>query len=243
MDRVLAQNSDHALETLRGVWELHPDEEYRRDQSHWLGHGRWTPQAWSALGEAVRSRTLDLLRTTGWQVTDDPHLRILEWGPGGGANLVALSPFARALIGVEISTKNLEECAKQLDRIGHVDFLPIELAGPPATVATELGQPIDVFVSQFVFHVLPSRDYGREVLRTAFAIMRPGAVGYVQIRFDDGTPRYRSRPVSSYATSHTFATSWPVTEFWAELEATGFSPIKIANLNLRANFASFYFQK
>ena len=65
------------------VWESHDDEQYRQDQSHWRGVGRWDEQKWAELGHAVMQRMEELHHAAGreWNAADAPVL--LEWGPGG----------------------------------------------------------------------------------------------------------------------------------------------------------------
>lgn len=166
----------------------------------------------------------------------------MEWGSGGGANLVDLVPYAANLYAVDVSTKNLEESCRQVRAVGG-NCLPVQVAERPADVAAAVLAPLDVFFSSAVFHLLPSKPYAAGVVRTAFSTMKPGALGYIQIRYDDGNPKYAPRGASRYRTDHVYAMSWGLAEFWGELMNAGFSPIKIANLNTTANFAAFYFRK
>lgn len=167
----------------------------------------------------------------------------MEWGSGGGANLAAVAPYATTLYAVDVSRKNLDETCRQIEGLGEVSCTPLPVDERPADVAAHVSEPLDLFFSSGVFHQLPSKDYASAVLRTAFAIMKPGALGYIRIRFDDGNPKFAPQGAHRYREHHVFAMSWDLTEFWAELKSAGFKLVKIANLETRFNFIAFYFQK
>jgi SAM-dependent methyltransferase len=224
------------------VWERHPDEAYRRDISHWRGEGRWTQERWLALGKVTNRRLNDLFRAVRRRMADAAGRVVLEWGPGGGANVFALADWASLIYGVDISQANLDECM----RIDHETraglFRPILLSSAePAAATAQLERPVDVFISTAVFQHFPSKDYGRQVLDAVRGVMASDGLGYVQIRYDDGTPKYQPKPLSEYRRSHMTATSYGLAEFWNLLVDARFAPIKIANLNTRLNYASFYF--
>ena len=222
------------------VWESHEDEHYRQDQSHWRGVGRWDDQTWTELGQGMVQHVEDLYRTAGrpWPA-ERPVL--LEWGPGGGANLHAMADRAGTMYGVDISVKNLEETGRVLAELPGSAFVPVLLDGEPDTVAASIDQPVDLFVSTAVFQHFPSRDYGAEVLRTMREVMAPGGLGYVQIRYDDGTERYRPKSVTEYRERHITATSYPLSDFWQLLHDAGFRPLAMSNLNTAINYAGFSF--
>jgi hypothetical protein len=94
-----------------------------------------------------------------------------------------------------------------------------------------------------VFQHFPSKDYGLDVLAVACEIMKPGGLGYIQIRYDDGNPKYAPKNVADYGRQHLFATSYALSEFWSALDDAGLQPLKIANLNTAVNYAAFYFKK
>lgn len=93
---------------------------------------------------------------------DGCHERLLEWGPGGGANLLAFAGSSRRLYGADISTKNLAECASVLAELDpSPEFRPILVGDDPTTVADAFDEPIDVFVSTAVFQHFPMRSTAR----------------------------------------------------------------------------------
>jgi hypothetical protein len=223
------------------VWEKHDDEQYRQDQSHWRGIGRWNEEKWTELGQGTAQRLAELYHAADreWS-TDEPPV-LLEWGPGGGANLHAVADRASTMYGVDISAKNLEETERVLAEVAGSQFVPILLDGEPSTVVGSIDRPVDLFFSTAVFQHFPSQEYGGQVLRTMRQVMAPGGLGYVQIRFDDGTERYRPKSLAEYRERHITATSYSLSAFWDLLRDSGFVPLKIAHVNTAVNYAGFYF--
>jgi hypothetical protein len=220
------------------VWDGHPDEDYRRDMSHWRGHGRWPDEKWAAIGAATLRSIRRAATTLGRDVPTGP---LLEWGPGGGANLVACAGISQRLYGADISTKNLAECARVLAELDpSPEFRPILVGDDPTAVAAAIDEPIEVFVSTAVFQHFPTREYGGEVLRTVAGVLAPGALGCVQIRYDNGTPKYLQKQDDYFARHVTF-TSYPLDEFWDLIKSVGLQPLDISGLNGKVNYATFSF--
>jgi hypothetical protein len=223
------------------VWESHEDEVYRQDQSHWRGVGRWNHQRWTELGQAVVQRVADLHHAARREWDPDDRPVLLEWGPGGGANLHALAGRVGTMYGVDISAKNLEETTRVLGEIPHHGFVPVLLDGDPDTVVAAIDRPVDLFLSTAVFQHFPSPEYGAEVLRAVREVMAPGGLGYIQIRYDDGTERYRPKSVAEYRKRHITATSYSFSAFWNLLDDSGFRPLAIDSVNTAINYAGFSF--
>ena len=226
---------------ISAVWDLHDDEEYRQDQSHWRGVGRWSDETWESIGAETWRRVNDLYRTAGRTYPDDILPVVLEWGPGGGSNLYRFADHARVLYGVDIAAKNLGETGRVLSEKGPYDYRPILLEGDPSSITDEVTEPVDLFISTSVFQHFPSQDYGVEVLRVMRALMAPRGLAYVQIRFDNGNPVFAPKEAASYREQHITATSYELSAFWDTLVALGFVPLKIANVNTKSNYAGFYF--
>lgn len=170
----------------------------------------------------------------------------LDWGAGGGAGLIALAQTARTVFAVDIASRNLAETRRQVEAIadgGRPRLTTLELGPDPLDVADSINEPLDVFVSHATFPHLPSREYGERVLRVAHAAMRPGGVAYVQMRFDDGRPRFAAKPLTEFDVGYMRMTSWPLTDFWDMLSAIGFEVSAVGNVNSSANLAGFYFRK
>ncbi|KJF70185.1 class I SAM-dependent methyltransferase [Agrobacterium arsenijevicii] len=225
------------------VWERYEDEEWRQDQSHWRGVGRWKDdKRWQAIGK----HTLSKLRAT-WRLLDRPHFPepfvALEWGPGGGTNLFAMQRLCRTYYGVDISPSNLAECERMITQEGHSNlFTPVLLTAQPSDILAIVKEPIDVFISTAVFQHFPSKEYGIEVLRAIKAVSKPGTLGVVQIRYDNGNEKFRSiTDLSEYRERHITANSYQIDEFWKILRDTGFSPLMIRDINAQVNYATFIF--
>lgn len=226
---------------ISAVWEHHDDEDYRRDQSHWRGVGRWDEQNWENIGVATMRRVEDLYFTAKRKWTEQHPPVMLEWGPGGGANLYAFADRTAKMYGIDISEKNLAESQRVLTEKPDASFVPIHLTREPSSVIDVIDEPVDLVISSAVFQHFPTKEYGADVLEAMYAVMAPRALGYVQIRYDDGTERYRPKDLSEYRKQHITANSYALPEFWDLLRAAGFRPLKISNLNTKVNYASFYF--
>lgn len=236
------------------VWNDHSNESYRRDQSHWRGHGRWeNDERWRAIGEATVSyldrvwrgwSAPDSLTRVGLKLRRGVKFAALEWGPGGGANLHACSSFCTSYYGVDISNKNLEECARMIGEEGRGDvFKPVFLEGDPEDAAARVEEPIDLFVSTAVFQHFPSKEYGARVLKTMRSIAKDGATGVIQIRFDNGAEKFK--PIASieqYAEKHITANSYRIDEFWLLLSECRFRPLDVIISNTDVNYAYYFFR-
>lgn len=223
------------------VWEDHEDEEYRRDQSHWRGHGRWTDdERWLRIGRGTLNGIKEIERLVRRKVLAASPV-VLEWGPGGGSNLLALSKLASKLYATDVSSKNLEESARVLREAGFSAFQPILLKSSLEQDLALVEEPIDVFISSAVFQHFPSKQYGLDVLATVRRRMADGGVGRIQLRFDNGNPRYRPKATTQYEKSHIRATSYGLDEFWDALKTAGFQPLSIVKLDGRNNYATFLF--
>jgi cyclopropane fatty-acyl-phospholipid synthase-like methyltransferase len=169
---------------------------------------------------------------------------VLEWGPGGGSNLHALAPHATVLYGVDISQQNLQETERVL-RMQHpqVDFHAILLRENPAEVLERVLQPVDIFVSTAVFQHFPSQQYGADVLNVVGRLCAKGCVGLIQIRFDNGNPKYTSKDFAEYERLHITATSYELSAFWDLCRAAGLRPVSIFDINTTNNYAYVAFTK
>ncbi|QLC26653.1 class I SAM-dependent methyltransferase [Parasphingopyxis algicola] len=230
------------LKTIAGVWENYTDEEYRRDQSHWRGYGRWKDdEKWQRIGQTSLEKLNTLMTHIGAQpgIWTKPRT-FLEWGPGGGANLFAHMRYAHRYYGVDISQKNLSECSR-LAKAEHFDgFREALLDGDPMSIVDKIDEPVDTFLSSAVFQHFPSKDYGAEVLQAIHAVTAPRAIGHIQIRYDDGKEKYR--PIESledYEERHITATSFPIHEFHDLCEDVGFKVLYMSSIVTRTNYLTF----
>jgi hypothetical protein len=236
--QVISSSTPPGRDDVIAVWDGHPDEDYRRDMSHWRGHGRWAEEKWASIGAGTAESIRWAARTLGRKVPRGP---LLEWGPGGGANLVACAGMSQRLYGADISMKNLAECARVLAELDpRPEFQPILVGDDPMAVAHAISEPIELFVSTAVFQHFPTREYGGEVLRAVAEVAAPGALGCVQIRYDDGTPKY-SQKQEDYFAKHVTFTSYQLDEFWDLLTGAGLKPLAISAVNSKVNYATYLF--
>jgi len=180
-------------------------------------------QNWLAMGKRHTRLFADFARAAG---IERPVDRIVDWGCGGGANAVAFAGECRTLWGVDVSAEALTECGRQLAaHDGRCDFHPVSITVPNPEGALELipNNSIDLFVCFYVFEVLPSPEYGARVLRIAHKLLRPGGVGFIQIKYQTDSWKTRARRWG-YTRSAANMTSYRVESFWELAEACGFEP-------------------
>jgi predicted TPR repeat methyltransferase len=207
-------------------WGLSRHDERVQDQSHWAGSARWPRKRWLEYGEfnfgLVRSFFQQF--ATSEREEGFASKTALDWGCGGGANMNALCRRFRRVIGIDISTPTLEECARQLDRCGYSNYETAFVdASSPGQVAERLGRDtIDFFFSAAVFQHFPSKAYTKEVLDVAAGLMRQGGHGLVQVRYFDGSEKLRQKE-GDYAKNVIYMTSFTTKAFSELLEEAGFA--------------------
>ncbi|MEU5264218.1 class I SAM-dependent methyltransferase [Amycolatopsis sp. NPDC021455] len=194
----------------------------------WRGNSHWRDApvfGGTDLWDRIGARHLELFdagaRMCGFE---RPWHRVLEWGCGGGANAVRFAPRAGEFIGVDISAETLQECAKQVGAVCDTPFRPIaiDVADPESAVPRVEG-PCDVFLSFYVFELVPTPEYGERLLRIAHEVLAPGGLALIQIKYSDGRWRTRSRR-RAYRRGLAEMTTYPIDEFWQLSRACGFAP-------------------
>jgi len=193
-----------------------------KDYSHWQGAGPWHDrERWLQLGRP-HVRLYEKLRHV--TATATPASRVVEWGCGGGANAIHFIRDTREFCGVEISQASLDECRRVLHEAGFDSFRPVLIdADAPEQALQRAGDGYDLFLSTYVFELIPSQSYGERILRIAHQMLRPGGLALVQIRYDDGSER-SSQKDRDYFRNSTRFTSYRIDQFWAILETIGFEP-------------------
>lgn len=92
MTKTMNLISEHS--EAKSVWEGYDNEEYRRDQSHWRGCGRWKDDnKWQAIGNSTKQNIELIFSYIGKELNESEKLSFLEWGPGGGANIFGMRDF------------------------------------------------------------------------------------------------------------------------------------------------------
>lgn len=234
--------SGEVISTIRSVWESHKDEEYRRDQSHWRGCGRWKDDAvWQKIGQGTLEHLQRITRYLGTSETFWTQKRsMLEWGPGGGANLFALKPFASVYYGIDISESNLGEAGRLDAESPPAVFKPVLIGEDVSVVSRTVSEPVELFLSTAVFQHFPGKDYGVRVLQELARAVRPGGIGYIQIRYDNGNEYFK--PISTlqeYARKHITANSYMIDEFSELCTKAGFEVLYVTGIRVANNYASY----
>lgn len=172
--------------------------------------------------------------------------RVVEWGCGGGANAVHLAPRCTEFIGVDVAPASLVECARQVESECDTPFrsVLIDVAEPEQALAA-IDQPCDLFVAFYVFELIPSPEYGERILRIASRLLAPGGLALIQVKYDDGTWRTRSRR-RSYRSGLADMTTYSVPAFWELAASCGLEPqtIKLVPRDaLDERYAYFHLRK
>lgn len=222
------------------VWSSSSESDRVRELSHWLGYGMWRDEdRWRGIGTRVRARFGELSRFLNTPAKAD---RVLEWGSGGGAIAVEMGKGTSAYYGVDVSAENLAECARRCGAEGVGSFSPILIGDTPEKALEGIEGTIDLFVSIAVFQHFPGKDYGRRVLDVVAKLLKPGGMGIVQFRYDDGTERFLPK-TGNYREHFVYFTSYQLVEFWEALKAAGLRPLYLGNFDPKTNYASVYFVK
>ncbi|MEZ5564853.1 MAG: class I SAM-dependent methyltransferase [Gammaproteobacteria bacterium] len=195
------------------------------DYSHWVDTGPWQDRdKWLALGRVHFEMYEQLCKAMG---TPRPLRNAVEWGSGGGANAIHFIHEVKEYCGIEIAQASLVECERVLAEAGFNGFRPVLVSAESPETALELApEPFDLFLSTYVFELLPSRSYGERVARIAWQLLKPGGLALIQIRYDDGSPRSTQKNADYFRHASRF-TSYRVEEFWTKMEAIGFQPLYV----------------
>lgn len=188
--------------------------------SHWrTGSAFADNDLWPQIGQRHLAMFERAARTIGFK---PPWGRILEWGCGGGANAIHFAPCADEFIGVDISTATLDECSRQVTAACGTPWQPVRIdVDRPEQSVSEVGA-VDVWLSYYVFELVPTPEYGERLLRIAHRMLRPGGVAHIQIKYSDG--RWVTRPRRrSYRSGLAEMTTYRIDEFWQLAEDCGFT--------------------
>lgn len=226
---------------IRQLLRLHESDDKlaRQSQSFWTrpmdkGNSLWwhardstifneAEQNWQAMGRRHTGLFAEFARAAG---IERPVRSIVDWGSGGGANAVAFSDDCQEIHCVDVSEAALAECGRQLSAHNpSCNFRPVLITVPNPEAALELipNGSIDLFVSFYVFELLPSPEHGARVLRIAHQLLRPGGVCFIQIKYQTDSWMTRTRRWA-YTRSAANMTSYRVEAFWELAEQCGFLP-------------------
>lgn len=235
------RSENSTLETeAHDFWSSSMDNPQIKDYSHWPGEGRWTDLAeWEKIGLNHLQCYRELCALVEKSVKG--HLMI-EWGPGGGSNILGFSPYFDKIYGVDISQANLDRCKDYMFQKGVENFVPVPIdISTPEVVKGIIESPLDFFLSTAVFQHFPSKDYGVKVLELAFDILKSGGLALIQTRYDNADPKFKSKN-SNYSENVITFTSYTLDEFWGYLLKAGFIPLAV-KLDPDVNYAFYLIKK
>jgi len=234
------ENAKKIYKDVYNYWSASESSDRKKDLSHWRGKGRWDEDAWLEIGEKNFSFFNMLCKIS--NTPTDSIKRMLEWGPGGGANVIRFAKNISVYYGVDISKSNLDECHKQVKHIYPQSFHPILIEPPkPQDCIAKIEGKIDFFLSTAVFQHFPSKEYGIEILKIAYNLLHKGKIALIQIRYDDIRLKYKSKTRSYQRNAITF-TSYRIDEFWKICKDIGFEPLSVT-LSPEVNYAYYFLQK
>lgn len=199
-----------------------PSQKVLKQYSHWRGQGVFADdRRWLSIG----LQNLDIYQQFARLENCNNSLsRIVEWGCGGGANAIHFAKIAKEYYGVEISNDSLEECQKQLATEGLTNFKPILIeASKPESVCDLISDSCDLFLSTYVFELLPSQEYGIKILKIAYQLLKEKGMALIQIKYSTRSSNTQSKRWD-YHKNLTSMTTYPIEEFWSLAEECGFKP-------------------
>ena len=199
-----------------------PNPDWWASDSHWRDAPAFDGNdLWSEVGRR-HSEMIEMV--AGVAPSGSGWGRVVEWGSGGGANAVQIAPRCAEFIGVDVAQDSLDECRRQVEAVCQTPFRPvlIDVAAPEAALSAIDG-PCDVFVSFYVFELLPTPEYGQRILRIAAQLLAPDGHALVQIKYDNGTWRTRARR-RNYRFGVGDMTTYPIAQFWEMAADCGLEP-------------------
>ena len=139
-----------------------------------------------------------------------------------GANAVHFAELGSSFIGVDVSQESLDECGRQLAEVTATPYQPILIdVEDPEAALEKLTTPCELFLSFYVFELIPSQEYGARLLRIAHRALTDGGVALIQIKYDIGSFYTRPRR-RQYRTGLADMTTYRIDEFWSLAESCGF---------------------
>jgi SAM-dependent methyltransferase len=173
--------------------------------------------------------------------------RVIEWGCGGGANAVHFAGRADEFVGVDVSGDSVRECGHQVAAVCDTRYVPMTIeVSRPERVIDELGAgTCDIFLSFYVFELIPTQHYGERLLRIAHQLLAHGGLALVQIKYDDGRWSTRSHR-RAYRSGLAAMTTYTISDFWQLAERCGFESVSVELVpenELDERYAYFLFSK
>jgi 2-polyprenyl-3-methyl-5-hydroxy-6-metoxy-1,4-benzoquinol methylase len=223
------KNSENLEKASGHYWNMSSMDARVKDQSHWCGAQRWRHDRWFDYGDFYFNLALKYLQGFASQnfIHELAHKTALEWGCGGGAIVRPLCGNFAKVYGVDISQATLDECEKQMQKMGYGNFTKVCFSSQdPENVLQGVEKAsVDLIISVGVFQHFPSKHYTRRVLGVMEKILEKNGYALLQVRYFDGSPKLRQKD-RDYAQNVIYMTSFTVEEFADQLKDAGFSIVK-----------------
>lgn len=188
-------DSDEVMLAAHKFWNTGGNKQARF--AHHLGTKQWPGKRWNQIGIKHLAMAKEGLEKYG----DEGAVgRLLEWGPGGGSNIVHFSDIFDHATGVDISVDSLQACAKACSDIGLGDYFhPFPIAIDDPCRAMDLSEdPFDFLLCTAVIQHMPSIEHFRKVFSLWRKLLRPGALALVQFRTNHHSRPCHRKPGGSY---------------------------------------------
>lgn len=192
--------------------------------AHIRGPGGLRSEVWEALGNR-HARILQMFaRSVEMNLKD---LTIVDWGCGGGANVVALAPFASRILGVDVAQHAID--AAQREAAPHIQAGRFETflidSNDPETIHSMIPSgAVDVFFCTYVFELIPTPAYGERILMIARRLLHNRGIAVVQIKYEGSRRSTRSRH-HTYRLNVANTTTYDLAQFWSMSSSAGFTPL------------------
>ncbi|MDL9947999.1 class I SAM-dependent methyltransferase [Gordonia sp. ABSL11-1] len=203
----------------QAYWTSESDATTWSSDSHWrsgLGDEQW---------RAVGRENLLIIQTLAQGLGRVDELgTVLDWGCGGGANAVAVAPFAERLILADVAPQSVAEAADQVRTASDVvvETLTIDLLDPERA-ATTIEDTCDTFICLYVLELTASVQDALRIVRIAKRTLRTGGIAIFQVKYRSST-RASGTVKRSYRRNLANMTIFPIDEFWTHLETAGLEP-------------------
>jgi hypothetical protein len=161
------QASERRLRDAKGYWSESEESKRVQDLSHWRDEGRWQDnEKWVRIGQKHFEKWEKFKKAC---EVDNINGKMIEWGPGGGSNVVRFAQEFDEVYGVDISASNLAECERQFRAQGAGTFHPVLIpAECPLRCQERLPTECDLFLTR-----LSTPEVKRPKKRTIFALILP----------------------------------------------------------------------
>lgn len=201
----------------------------------------WTSEQDDDLQNQTHTRSGPAMRDGAWEQVGRDHLAlfrqmagvernypsIVEWGVGGGANAVAFAPLGQKFYGVDLTQEIVDEAAYQVAQSTGEQLMPIVLDMEyPGRAWEQIGKT-DLFLCLYVLELVPSQEHGLDIMILAQEMLNDDGLAFVQIKYDTGSWRTRSRGRRYRRSIAASMTTYPIHAFWEQMVDIGFEPLGV----------------